>query len=394
MKMGIAAIAMLGLATLPAAAQTVKVGLILTYSGPQGSLGDEIDKGLSLYIKTHEKDLPAGVKLELIRRDDTGPNPDVAKRLAQELIARDGVNLLAGLVWTPNANAVAALSAEAKVPVVVMNAAGVTTTRLSPYVARVSFTMWQTSFPLGAWTAHQGLKHAYIAVSDYAPGHDSEEAFTKGFTAGGGEIVGAVRFPVKSPDFVPFVQRIKDAKPDVVFVFVPAGAQAAQFMKAYTELGLKEQGIKLVGTQDLLPEDELAHMGDSALGVVSAGTWSATSARPQNKEFIAAWKESYGTEVVPTYMAVAGWDGMAAIFAVIKGTKGNIDPDKAMAILKGWQNPDSPRGPIMIDPETRDIIENVYIRRVERQGDHLGNVEFETIPQVKDPWKEQNPEKK
>ena len=376
-----------------ALAQTVKIGVVLTYSGPSASLGDQIDKGLSLYVKEHEKDLPSGVKVELIKRDDTGPNPDVAKRLAQELITRDHVQVLAGVVWSPNAAAIAPLATEAKVPFVIMNAAGAALTRASPYIVRVSFTLWQTTFPLGKWAVQQGAKKAYIAVSDYAPGHDGEQAFTKSFQDAGGQIVGSVGVPLKDPDFVPYLQRAKDAAPDVLYVFVPSGKQAAAVMKAYSDLGLKADGVKLVGPQDIVPDAELPGMGDEALGVISAGTYSFVSARPQNSAYVAAWKRAYGAESIPDFMSVGGWDGMAAIFDVIKATKGNFDGDKAMALLKGWKSAESPRGPIMIDPETRDIVEDVYIRRVEKTASGLGNVEFATNSQVKDPWKELNPPK-
>jgi branched-chain amino acid transport system substrate-binding protein len=377
----------------PAAAQTVKIGVILTYSGPAASLGEQIDKGLELYVKEHQQDLPAGVKVELIKRDDTGPNPDVAKRLAQELITRDHVQFLAGVVWSPNAAAIAPLATEVKVPFVIMNAAGAGLTRASPYIVRVSFTLWHTGYPLGQWAARNGIKKLYTAVSDYAPGHDGEEAITKAFKEAGGEIVGSVRFPLKDQDFVPFLQRVKDAKPDALYVFVPSGKQAAAVMKAYADLGMKADGVKLLGPQDIVPDAELPGMGEEALGVISAGTYSAVADRPQNAAYLAAWKRAYGAQSIPDFMSVGGWDGMAAIFAVIKATNGQPDGDKAMAVLKGWKNPDSPRGPIMIDPATRDIVENVYIRRVEKVGDRLGNVEFETIPQVKDPWKEFNPPK-
>jgi len=342
-----------------AVAETVKIGVILTYSGPSASLGDQIDKGLSLYVKEHEKDLPPGVKVELIKRDDTGPNPDVAKRLAQELITRDHVRFLAGVVWSPNAAAIAPIASEAKVPFVIMNAAGAALTRASPYIVRVSFTLWQTTFPLGKWAVQQGAKKAYIAVSDYAPGHDGEQAFAKAFQDAGGQIVGSVGIPLKDPDFVPYLQRVKDAKPDILYVFVPSGAQAAAVMKAYSDLGLKADGIKLVGPQDIVPDAELPGMGASAEGIVSAGTYSFVASRTQNATYTAAWKREYGADAIPDFMSVGGWDGMAAIFDVIKATKGDVDGDKALSLLKGWKNPDSPRGPIMIDPQTRDIVENV-----------------------------------
>jgi branched-chain amino acid transport system substrate-binding protein len=389
---GAAVVAGLSLMVQPAAADVVKIGVILTYSGPAASLGEQLDNGLKLYVKEHEKDLPPGTTIELIRRDDTGPNPDVAKRLAQELITRDKVQFMTGVVWTPNANAIAPLTAEAKIPFVIMNAAGTNTTRLSPYVARTSFTLWQEAFPLGEWAAKtQGGKKAYTIVTDYAPGHDSEEGFKRGFTQGGGEIVGSVRVPLKDPDFVPFVQRAKDAKPDMIFIFIPSGKQATAVMKAYGDLGLAAAGIKLLGTQDVTTDEELPNMGDAPLGVVTSGSYSEAAARPQNKSFVAAWKRDYGANSHANFMAVDAWDGMAAIFAAIKAQNGKIDPDKTMQILAGWKNPDSPRGPIEIDAETRDIVQNIYIRRVEKVDGQLANVEFETIPQVKDPWKVLNP---
>lgn len=386
---------MLALAALPmaAAAQTVKVGLILTYSGPQASLGEQIDRGVKLYVKTHEKELPPGVKVDLIRRDDTGPVPDVAKRLATELITRDKVQFLTGVVWSPNAAAIAPLATEAKTPFVIMNAAGAGITNISPYVARVSFTLWHSSYPLGQWAVKNGIKKAYTLVTDYAPGHDSEAAFSKGFTGAGGTIAGSTRIPLQNPDFVPFIQRVKDAAPEALFIFVPAGRQATAIMKAYGDLGLKEAGIKLLGPQDIVTDEELPNMGDAPLGVITAGTYSPVADRAANKAFMAAWKAEYGDSAIPNFMTIGGWDGMAAIYAAIKAQGGKVDGDKSMAFLKTWKNPESPRGPIEIDPQTRDIIENVYLRKVEKRDGKLANVEFETIEHVKDPFKALNPPK-
>ncbi len=376
-----------------ASAETVKVGVILSYTGFLAQAGDSMEKGLSLYVKTHEKDLPAGVKLDLIRRDDTSSSADVGKRVAQELITRDRVQIITGVVSSPVAAAIAPLTAEAKVPFVIMNAAGTAIPRISPYVVRVSFTLWQQGYPIGKWAAQQGWKRGYTAVSDFIPGHDGESAFAKGFTDGGGQVVGSVRFPPAGVDFIPFLQRIKDVKPDVVFVFVPGGKQATAFIKAWSDLGLKDSGIKIVATQDLVTDDELPNMGDAPLGIVSAGIYSVAAKRPQNRAFLAAWAGEYGDAVIPNYLSVGGWDGMAAIFDVIEQMKGGFDGDRAMAILKTWKNPESPRGPIEIDPNTRDIVQNVYIRRVESENGRLANVEFDTIPMVKDPWKELNPAK-
>ena len=378
---------------LPLAAQTVKIGLINSYTGFVAQPADQGQKGFDLYIKEHGKDLPPGVKIELLRRDDTS-NPEVGKRLAQELITRDHVQLLTGIVLSPVATAVAPLTAEAKVPLLLdIASAGVTIPRISPYVVRISFTLWQESYPIGKWAAEQGWKTGYSAVSDFIPGHDAEAAFTKAFTDGGGKMIGSVRFPPTNPDFSPFVQRIKDAKPDVVFIFVPAGTQATAMIKAMQDLGLREAGINVVAPQDLLPDEELSRMGDTPLGLITSGTYSADAKRPANEAFLAAWKREYGDKSIPDFFSVDAWDGMAAIYALVKETKGSFSADQAMAFLSHWKDPDSPRGPIIIDPETRDIVQNVYIRRVEKQGDKLVDVEIATIPMVKDPWKELNPPK-
>jgi branched-chain amino acid transport system substrate-binding protein len=389
-----ALLALAGLSGSPmqAAAQSpLKIGVINSYSGFLAQAGDEMGKGIDLYAKIHQQDLPSGVTVELIRRDDAAA-PEIGKRVAQELITRDHVQLLVGVVSSPVAAAIAPLTAEAKVPFIITNAAGVAIPRLSPYVVRVSFTQWHTAYPLGKWTAQQGWKKSFTAVSDFIPGHDAEAAFSKSFTDAGGEIVGTVRFPTASLDFAPFVQRIKDAKPDVAFLWVPAGQQATAMLKAVKALGLREAGIKIVATQDLVPDEELPSMGDSAIGVISAGTYSTAATRPANQAFLAAWNRDY-PQAIPDCYSIGGWDGMAAAFDVIKGTGGKFTADEAMQILAHWKSDDSPRGPIMIDPATRDIIENIYIRRTEIQNGKLANIEVETISAVKDPWKELNPAK-
>jgi branched-chain amino acid transport system substrate-binding protein len=396
MRIGIlfalAACAALGVAA-PASAQTVKLGIVDTYSGPFAAVGELLDRGIRLYVKQHEKDLPPGVKLEIIRRDDTGPNPEVAKRMAQELITRDRVQLLAGTIYTPNALAIAPLATEAKVPFVVMNAGTAMITTKSPYIARVSFTMWQSSYPLGAWAMKNGLKKVFTAVSDYGPGIDAEAAFSKGFTDSGGQIVGSVHMPLQNPDYVPFMQRAKDANPDAVFVFVPGGKDATAIMKVFGDLGLKAAGIKMIGPGDISTDEELANMGDVALGVVTAFHYSAAADRVANQEFVKAYKTEYGADQEPAFEVVGGYDGMAALFHVIIEQPGKIDPDRTMELLRGWKNANSPRGPIMIDPDTRDIVQNEYMRRIEKVNGRLANVEFETIPMVKDPWKEINKQK-
>jgi branched-chain amino acid transport system substrate-binding protein len=301
--------------------------------------------------------------------------------------------MIAGALYTPNAMAMEPLVTEAKVPFIIENAATAMLTRRSPYVVRVSFTLWQTALPLGKWAAQQGAKKGYTAVSDYAPGYDAEAAFAKGFTEGGGQMIGSVRMPLGSANYVPYLQRIRDVHPDVVYIFVPVSAAPAM-MRSVGGLDFEGAKIKLVSTMDLVPDQQLQTMGDIVKGLVTSGTYSAAGDRPANKAFVAAWKREYGADAWPDFTGVQGWDAMAAAYAVIEKTKGKFDVDQAMAILKTWKNPDSPRGPIAIDPQTRDIVQNIYIRRVESVGGHLANVEFATIPQVKDPWKEFNPEKK
>jgi branched-chain amino acid transport system substrate-binding protein len=391
----IAVAAALALVANPGAAQTVvKVGLINSYTGFVAQPADQGQKAIDLYLKLHLKDLPPDVKLEIIKRDDTS-NPEVGKRLAQELITRDKVQLLTGVVLSPVAAAIAPLTAEAKVPLLLcIAAAGVQIPRLSPYVARVSFTLWQQGYPIGKWSAEQGWKKAYTAVSDFIPGHDSEASFTKGFTDAGGQIVGSVRMPPQNPDFVPFVQRIKDAKPDVAFFFVPADPQATALIKAIRDLGLREAGINIAAPQDLLPDEALPNMGDTPLGIITSGTYSVNGKRPANEAFVAAWNKEYGDKSVPDFLSVDAWDGMTAIFDLIKATKGKFTADEAMEFFKKWKNPNSPRGPVEIDPATRDVVQNIYIRRADKVDGKIANVEIATIPMVKDPWKELNPEKK
>jgi branched-chain amino acid transport system substrate-binding protein len=378
--------AVLVLVASGAAAQTVKLGLILTYTGPNANLGELVDRGVKLYVKQHEHEL-GPVKLEILRRDDTGPSPDTAKRLAQELIVRDKVHMLGGVVFTPNAAAIAPVASEAKVPLVLMNAGTSMLTTLSPYIVRFSFTVWQAGYPLGQWAARNGIKTVFTAVSDFAAGTDYEQAFTRGFTEAGGKITDSLRIPLASPDFVPFVQRIRDARPEAVFVFVPAGKQATGFMKAFTDLGLDAAGIKLIGPGDITTDEELPNMGDVKVGAITAHHYSAASPRPENRAFVDAWKKEYGPTTSPNFMAVGGYDAMEAIFTAIREQKGRIDGDKTVEILRRYKNPRSPRGPFEIDPDTRDIVQNIYIRRLERQDGMLLNREFATIPMVKDYWK-------
>ncbi len=369
-------------------AQTIKIGFITSYSGLNGNLGPYMERAVRLYMKQHENELPPGVKIELLIRDDTGPNPDKARQLAQELVVRDKVDLIAGVIWTPNALAIAPIATEAKVPFVIMNAGTSVITTRSPYIARTSFTLWQSSYPLGQWAAKK-FKTAYTLVSDFGPGHDSEEAFTKGFTEGGGKIVGSVRVPLQNPDWAAYMQRVKDARPAALKVFIPAGKTATAVMKNFSDLGLGKAGIRLIGPGDITTDEELPNMGDVAIGVLTVHHYSAAAERPANKAFVAAWKKEYGANEVPNFLSAGSWDGIDMIFAAIKAQKGKLDPDQTMEIFKAYKNPNSPRGPISIDPETRDIVQNEYLREVRKVGGQPANVEIETVgTAVKDPWKE------
>jgi branched-chain amino acid transport system substrate-binding protein len=372
----------------------VKIGVINSYTGFIAEAAAEAQRGFDLYLKEHQKDLPPGVRIEILRRDDTA-SPEVGKRLAQELIAREHVQLLTGLLQSPIAAAIAPLTAEAKVPMLISFAAGGSAlTRLSPYVARLSFTLWQEGYPIGKWAAEQGWKTAFTAVSDYIPGHDSEASFAKGFTDGGGRMLGSVRFPPATIDFAPFVQRIRDTRPDVAFLWVPSGPQSTALIRSIRDLGLREAGIHITSSENLLPDEELPNMGDTPLGIISSGIYSTAAERPANRAFLAAWQQEYGERDIPDYLSVDGWDGMHAIVDLVRKTGGTFTAEQAMEFFRNWKDPDSPRGPIMIDPDTRDIVQNVYIRRAEKRDDKLANIEIATIPQVKDPWKELNPEKK
>jgi len=377
----VAGLVMAGLAS----AQSVKIGVIAEFSGPFADYGTQILNGMKTYLKVNG-DTFGGKKIEIISRDTTGAAPEVAKRLAQELITRDNVDILAGFGLTPNALAVAPIDAEAKKPMVIMNAATSVITTRSPYIVRVSHTLPQDTQPIAQWAWKNGIKRAYTLVSDYGPGVDAEGAFIKAFKAAGGQIADSVRTPLQNPDFAPFLQRIKDSKPDAVFVFLPPGSQTIAFIKGYEERGLKEAGIKLIATGDLTDDGVLQAMGDPTLGLITSFHYSAAHDSPENKAFIKAYAEVNGTKYRPNFMACAGYDGMAAIAEALKKTNGSVDPDKFLAALKGMKLM-SPRGPIMIDPETRDIVQTVYIRKVEKVNGQLYNVEFDKFPDVKDPGK-------
>ncbi|WP_299805981.1 ABC transporter substrate-binding protein [Tardiphaga sp.] len=382
--MMLSAVAGVALATAVTAAhaqETVKIGLIVPMTGGQASTGQQINNAIKLYMQKNG-DTVAGKKIEIILRDDA-TLPDNTKRMAQELIVNDKVNVIAGFGVTPSALAAAPLATQAKVPQVVMAAGTSIITERSPYIVRTSFTLAQSSTIIGDWAAKNGIKKVATLTSDYAPGNDALQFFKEHFIAGGGQIVEEVKVPLANPDFAPFLQRMKDSKPDAVFVFVPAG-QGGNFMKQYAERGLDKSGIKVIGPGDVTDDDLLNGMGDAVLGTVTAHIYSAAHPSAMNKEFVAAYKKAYG--VRPGFMAVGGYDGIHLIYEALKKTGGKADGDSLIAAMKGlaWE---SPRGPISIDPETRDIVQNVYIRKVEKVDGELYNVEFATFEAVKDAGK-------
>ena len=378
--------AALGLATAWAAqAADLKIGLVLPMTGPYAAYGKQIQNGIKLYL-AQNGDTNAGRKVQIILKDDApGTAGDVSKRLAQELVIQDNVDILAGFGLTPSAFAVAPIANEAKKPMVVMNAATSAVTTKSNYIVRTSMTLPQITAPVATWAAKNKIKKVFTVVADYGPGHDSEGQFKKTFSAAGGEIVGEVRVPLKNPDFAPYLQKVKDTKPDAVFLFVPAGEMGIAFMKGFQERGLAQAGIKLIATGDLTDEDVIDSIGEPALGVINSFHYAQAHKSAENQAFTAAYLKAYPNDR-PNFMAVGGYDGMRLIAETLKKTGGNADADKFIEAAKGlkWM---SPRGPVSIDPVTRDIVQNVYIRRVEKVGNQLQNVEFDQVNEVRDPGK-------
>ena len=367
----------------PALAQTpAKIGLILPMTGQSQSTGKQIDAAIKLYIAEHG-DVVAGRKIEVILRDDAGV-ADTTKRLAQELIVKDKVIALAGFGLTPLAMATAPLATQAKTPMIVMAAATSIITNASPYIVRSAQVLPQPSAAMAQWASANGIKTAVSLVTDYGPGIDAETWFGKGMVAGGGEVAAALRTPLASPDFAPALQRAADAKPQALFAFVPSG-QGGALAKQFAERGLDKSGIRFIATGDVTDDDQLNAMGDAMLGVVTAGHYSAAHPSAINQKFVAAFKAA-NPGMRPNFMAVSGYDGMHLIYQALLKTKGDSDGTAMVEAMKGlsWE---SPRGPAMIDPETRDIVHNIYIRRVERQNGELYNIEFATIPMMKDPAK-------
>jgi branched-chain amino acid transport system substrate-binding protein len=364
------------------AQDTVKIGFILPMTGQQQSTGKQESAAIKLFMAQHG-DTVAGKKIELIIRDDSAV-PDNTKRIAQELIVNDKVAFVAGFGITPTALAVAPLSKESKTLEIVTAAGTSIITERSPYIARTSFTMAQSTVPMADWAADNGIKKVVTMISDYGPGIDSEQSFTAEFKKKGGEVLEAIRFPLASPDFAPFLQRAADQKPDAIFVFVPSG-QGGIFVKQFVERGLDKAGIKLIGPGDTMDDDLLNGMGDAVIGTVTAHMYSADHDSATNKAFVAAFEKANGG-MRPNFMAVSAYDGMHLIYEALKKTGGKTDGDSLIDAMKGmaWE---SPRGPISIDPQTRDIVQNIYIRKVEKKNGQLYNVEFATFPAIKDPIK-------
>ena len=373
-----------GLAALPASAQdnVFKIGLILPMTGQQATTGRQIEAAARLYM-AQNGDTVAGKKIQLIVKDDTSL-PDVTRRLAQELVVNEKVNVLAGMGITPSAMATAPLSTQSKTPLVVMAAATSSITEASPYVVRTSFTLPQVSVALADWAPKNGIKKVVTLVSDYGPGIDAEKYFNQRLTLNGGQVTEALRVPLRNPDFAPFLQKVRDGKPDALFVFVPSGAGAA-VMKQFLERGLDKAGIKLIATGDVTDDDQLNDMGDGALGVVTSHHYSAAHPSPLNKKFVEAFEKA-NKGLRPNFMAVGGYDGMRVIYEALKTTKGAGGGDALLAAMKG-QVFESPRGKVFIDAQTRDIVQDVYLRKVERVNGQLYNVEFDVIKDVKDPGK-------
>ena len=364
------------------AQDSFKVGLILPMTGPFASTGKQIEAAARLYMAQNGTTV-AGKKVELIVKDDTAA-PDVTKRLAQELVVNDKVQVLAGFGLTPLALSTAPIATQSKTPLVVMAAATSSITQASPYIVRTSFTVPQAAVAMGDWAPRNGIKKAVTLVTDFGPGIDAEKFFKDRFLFNGGQVLDTLRVPLRNPDFAPFLQKVCDLKPEALYVFVPSGAGTA-LMKQFVERGLDKAGIRIIGTGDVTDDDILNGMGDVALGVVTSHHYSASHDSPLNKKFVDAFQKA-NNGMRPNFMAVGGYDGMRVIYEALRSTKGQGGGDALLAAMKG-QIFESPRGPMFIDAQTRDAVHNIYIRKVERVNGQLYNTEFESLKDVKDPGK-------
>ncbi len=380
----ITALALAALCSYPVYAQDnkFKIGLILPMTGPFASTGKQIEAAARLYM-AQNGDKVAGRTVELIVKDDAG-TPDTTKRIAQEMVVNDKVQVLAGFGLTPLALATAPIATQSKTPLVVMAAATSSITEASPYIIRTSFTLPQAAVSMADWASKNGIKKAVTLVSDYGPGMDAEKYFKDRLLLNGGQVPDTLRVPMRNPDFAPFLQKVRDIKPDAVFAFVPSGAGAA-LMKQFAERGLDKAGIRLIGTGDVTDDDILNGMGDVAVGVVTTHHYSTAHPSALNKKFVEAFTKA-NAGLRPNFMAVGGYDGMRVIYEAAKASKGVGGGDALLAAMKG-QIFESPRGPMFIDAQTRDVVHNMYIRKVEKQNGQLYNIEFDTIQDVKDPGK-------
>ena len=370
-----------GLGNATAQDNNIKIGLILPLTGPFSSTGKQLESAARLYMAQHG-DTVAGKKVQLIVKDDTG-SPEITKRIAQDLVVNDKVQVLSGFGLTPLAFAAAPVATQSKTPMVVMAAATSSITQASPYIIRTSFTVPQVVTVLADWASKNNIKKVVSLVTDYAPGLDSETYFNQRFQANGGQVVEALRVPLRSPDFAPFLQKVRDAKPDAVFAFVPAGVGAA-LMKQFAERGLDKAGIRMIAEGSVTDDDILNEMGDVALGMVTAHHYSADHNSAANKAFVEAFGKANGG-MRPNFMAVGAYDGMHVIYEAIKKTKGS-GGEALLNAMKG-QTFESPRGPIYIDAQTRDVVQNVYVRKVEKKNGQMWNTEIQTTTDVKDPGK-------
>jgi branched-chain amino acid transport system substrate-binding protein len=379
---GLGSLAVAAVAAAAAHAQgTIKIGVIMSYSGQFADTAAQMDNGIKLYMK-QKGDTVAGKKIELIRKDTGGIAPDVATRLAQELVTRDNVDILAGFSLSPNAIAVSKVATDAKKFMVIMNAATTVIITMSPYSVRTSMTLPSVGSTAGAWAYKSGVRKAYTMVSDFAPGKDAEAAFHEAFKKAGGEIIGSVRMPVANPDFSAFVQRAKDVNPESIFIFVPGGAQPPALGKAFAERGVDPARVKIIGSGEVTDEQALKGMGEAGLGIISVWHYDYNQDSTLNRQFVAAFNAEFKRN--PDFFAVGGYDGMHVIYEALKKTGGKAEADALVGAAKGlkWE---SPRGPMQIDPDTRDVVQTIYIRKVERVGNQLHNVVIDKVENVKDP---------
>nr|WP_245220157.1 ABC transporter substrate-binding protein [Pusillimonas caeni] len=365
-----------------AAEAPFKIGLITPMTGPFASTGKQHEMGARLYMEQHGDEV-AGRKIQLILKDDGGVQPETTKRIAQELVVKEHVNVLAGFGLTPLAFAAAPVATQAKVPMIVMSAATLSIVERSPFIVRTSQNLPQTTAPIADWAIKNDIKKVVTLVSDYGPGHDAEKVFLKRFTDAGGTVADALRIPLQNPDFAPFLQRVRDIKPDAVFVFVPSGV-GTPLMKQFADRGLKEAGIRLIGTGDMLEDDLLPSMGDEALDVITSHHYSAAHDSPENKAYVEAFSKFTNNQMRASFQSVQAYDGMHLIYEALKKAGPDATGEQLLEAMKGMQWT-SPRGPVQIDADNRDIIQDIYIRRAEKVDGELYNIEFDKFEQFVGP---------